>query len=115
MEPINETIGVGANLVSQYLIPWGINLAMALVVFVVGMAIKARRRPVVSGMEELLGKEALVIEDFEQEVRVNIHSENWSAHCDTPLQKGQQVRVIGIDGLTLHVEPLSILKQELEQ
>jgi len=89
--------------------------SVILLVFVVGMAIKARQRPVVSGVEELIGSEALVMEDFEQQGKVNIHSENWSAHCDTPLQKGQQVRVIGIDGLTLHVEPLSILKQELEQ
>lgn len=59
-----------------------------------------------SGMEELLGSEALVVEDFEQEGRVNIHSENWSALCDTPLQKGQTVKVIAIDGLTLQVEPL---------
>ena len=89
--------------------------SVLLLVFVVGLVIKARRRPVVSGMEELLGGEALVIEDFEQEGRVNIHSENWSALCDTPLQKGQSVKVIGIDGLTLQVEPLSTSKQELEQ
>lgn len=84
-------------------------------VFVVGMAMKARRRPVVSGMEELLGSEALVIEDFEQQGRVNIHSENWSALCDTPLHKGQFVKVIGIEGLTLQVEPLNTSKKELEQ
>jgi membrane-bound serine protease (ClpP class) len=80
--------------------------SIILLVFVVGMAIKAQQRPVVSGMEELLGSEALVLEDFEQEGRVNIHSENWNAFCDTPLQKGQTVKVIGIDGLTLQVELL---------
>ena len=84
-------------------------------VFVIGMVIKARRRPIVSGMEELLGSEALVIEDFAEKGRVNIHSENWSALCDTPLQKGQSVKVIAIDGLTLQVEPLDKSKQELEQ
>ena len=88
--------------------------SIALLFFVVGMAMKARRRPVVSGIEELLGSEALVVEDFEQEGRVNIHSENWSALCETPLQKGQHVKVIGIDGLTLQVEPLDTAKQELE-
>ena len=86
-----------------------------LLFFIVGMAIKARRQPVVSGMEELLGSEALVVEDFEQEGRVNIHSENWNAFCDTPLQKGQYVKVTGINGLTLEVEPLSKSKRELEQ
>lgn len=89
--------------------------SIILLVFVVGMAIKARGRPVVSGIEELLGREALVIEDFEHEGRVNIHSENWSALCDTPLQKGQTVKVIGIDGLTLQVEAFDTSKQELEK
>lgn len=89
--------------------------SVVLLVFVVGMALKARKRPVVSGVEELIGSEALVIEDFEQQGRVNIHSENWNAHCDSPLQKGQHVKVVGINGLILHVEPLSTLKQELEQ
>jgi len=88
--------------------------SVLLLVFVVGLAIKVRRRPVVSGMEELLGSEALVVEDFEQEGRVNIHSENWSALCDTPLQKGQYVKVTGINGLTLQVEPLNKSKRELE-
>jgi len=86
--------------------------SVLLLFFVVSMAVKARSRPVVSGMEELLGSEALVVEDFEQEGRVNIHSESWSALCNTPLQKGQAVKVIGIDGLTLKVEPLDTAKQE---
>lgn len=89
--------------------------SVVMFVFVIGMVIKARRRPIVSGMEELLGSEALVIEDFAQKGRVNIHSENWNALCDTPLQKGQSVKVIGIDGLTLQVEPLDTSKQELKQ
>jgi len=84
--------------------------SVILLFFVVGMAVKSRQRPVVSGMEELLGSEALVVEDFEQEGRVNIHSENWSAHCNTALRKGQTVKVIGIDGLTLKVEPLDTAK-----
>lgn len=80
--------------------------------FVIGMAIKARRRPVVSGLEELLGSEAVVTEDFEQTGRVSIHSESWNALCNTPLHKGQHVKVTGIDGLTLQVEPVVASKQE---
>ena len=76
-------------------------------VVVVGMAIKARRRPVVSGMEELLGAEAMVVEGFEQQGRVALHSETWQAISGTPLHKGQRVRVTGMKGLTLEVTPLS--------
>lgn len=75
-------------------------------IIVVGMAIKARRRPVVSGLEELMGGEAVVIDDFDHKGTVSIHSETWQAFTSTPLHKGQQVKVTGIKGLTLQVEPL---------
>ena len=86
--------------------------SLILFTFVIGMAMKARRRPVVSGLEELLGSEAVVTEDFEITGRVNIHSESWNAFCNTPLRKGQSVKVIGIDGLTLQVEPTTPSTQE---
>lgn len=81
-------------------------------IFVIGMAIKARRRPVVSGMEELLGGEAIVDNDFDQTGTVTIHSEHWSAVTDQPLRKGQSVKVTGIKGLILRVKPLEHIKQE---
>jgi membrane-bound serine protease (ClpP class) len=83
-----------------------------LFIFVVGMAIKARRRPVVSGLEELVGGEAIVVDDFDRKGTVTIHSETWSATTDKPLHKGQSVKVIAIKGLTLQVEPLDVSTQE---
>ena len=81
-------------------------------IFVVGMAIKARRRPVVSGLEELVGGEATVVDDFDRKGTVTIHSETWNAITDTPLHKGQPVKVTAIKGLTLQVEPLAVSTQE---
>jgi membrane-bound serine protease (ClpP class) len=81
-------------------------------IFVVGMAIKARRRPVVSGMEELLGGQAIVDNDFEHTGTVTIHSEHWSAVTEQPLHKGQAVTVTGMKGLILQVKPLKDIKQE---
>ena len=75
-------------------------------IFVVGMAMKARRRPVVSGMEELIGGEATVFNDFDHNGSVIIHGENWLALSDARLHKGQKVKVTDIQGLTLKVEPL---------
>jgi membrane-bound serine protease (ClpP class) len=75
-------------------------------VFIVGMAIKARRRPVVSGLEQLVGSEAVVVNDFEQKGSVKIHSETWQAISAAPVKKDQRVRVTSMDGLTLHVEPV---------
>ena len=81
-------------------------------IVVIGMAIKARRRPVVSGAEELVGAEAVVLADFDRQGRVAIHSETWQALSRVPLRKGQQVKVSGIEGLTLRVEPLDTSTQE---
>jgi len=83
-------------------------------IFVIGMAIKARHRPVVSGMEELLGCEATVIDDFEHQGRVSIHSEIWNAFSNQPLRKDQLVKVTSIKGLTLEVEAFDFSKQEQE-
>ena len=81
-------------------------------IFVIGMAIKARRRPVVSGMEELLGGQAIVDNDFDHTGTVTIHSEHWSAVTEQPLHKGQAVQVTGIKGLILQVSPMEDIKQE---
>ncbi len=83
-------------------------------VFVIGLAVKARRRPVVSGLEELIGDTAIVMADFEHRGRVSIHSESWNAISNVPLHEGQQVRVIGITGLTLEVEPWDKITEEEE-
>ena len=81
-------------------------------IVVIGMAIKARRRPVVSGSEQLVGAEAIVLADFDHQGRVSVHSETWQALSSVPLRKGQQVKVSSIDGLTLQVEPLNTSAQE---
>ena len=70
------------------------------------MAIKARRRPVVSGREELINSEAVVLNDFAHNGTVSVHSEIWQAISQTPLHKGQRVRITGSQGLQLQVEPL---------
>ncbi len=80
-------------------------ISVLLFVFAVGMAFKARRRPVVSGMEEIIGSEATALGDFEQQGMVSVHSEIWSAQTHTPVHKGETVTVTGFKGLVLEVEP----------
>jgi len=72
---------------------------------IVGIALKARLRPVVSGREQLIGATGTALVDFYHEGEVFVHSERWSALSDSPLRKGQTVVVTGIDGLTLKVRP----------
>lgn len=95
-----------------YGIPWGVVLPAAAVsagflILVVGMALKSRRRPVITGSEEMIGALGRVAADFSGEGWVYVHGENWRAVCPTPLAKGARVRVTGLEGLVLRVEPVA--------
>jgi len=81
-----------------------ISLASALgLMAIIGIAVKARNRPVVAGREELLGATGTALSDFEHQGSVFVHSERWSAITEAPLLEGQPIVVTGIDGLTLKV------------
>lgn len=77
-----------------------------------GMALRARRRPVVSGREEMTGApgEVLAVEN-DGVVWALVHGERWKVRSPDPLVPGQRVRVVGLRGLTLDVraEPDSTL------
>ncbi|MCS7025689.1 MAG: nodulation protein NfeD [Bryobacteraceae bacterium] len=45
--------------------------------------------------------------DLTPEGKVLLHGEYWDAISRTPVSKGQSVRVLAIEGLRLHVEPLA--------
>jgi membrane-bound serine protease (ClpP class) len=84
----------------------GLALSSALFfISIVGMALKARRRPVVSGAEEMLGATGIAHEDFNGPGYVLVHGEIWQAVSEQHMNKGQAVRITARDGLTLHVEP----------
>ena len=84
----------------------GIGIVNALVfVGIVGLAAKARRQPIVTGQEELLGSVGEVITEFADEGRVRVHSEDWKARTRVPLKAGDRVRVTAVEGLTIIVEP----------
>jgi membrane-bound serine protease (ClpP class) len=84
----------------------GLAAASAAFLFlVVGMAMKARKRPVVSGREELIGSSGEVLEDCEREGWARVHSETWRITSAAPLKAGQRVRVTAMHGLQLDVVP----------
>jgi membrane-bound serine protease (ClpP class) len=87
----------------------GVALVSALFFFgVVVLALKARRRAVVSGAEELVGARGAALDDFvDGQGRVRVHSEEWQARAARPLRRGAAVTVTARDGLILTVEPSS--------
>ncbi|MEJ2593345.1 MAG: nodulation protein NfeD [Candidatus Thiodiazotropha sp.] len=82
-----------------------------LLVFIIGMALKSHRRPVVSGREEMLASEGRVLNDFVGEGEVRIHGEVWQARSDQFLHQAQRVRVTGRRGLVLDVAPITQEKE----
>jgi len=73
---------------------------------IIGIAMKARQRPLVAGREELVGATGTVLADFERQGSVFVHSERWNAISVSPLREGQEIVVTDIDGLTLKVRPV---------
>ena len=76
----------------------------AFVFLVVGMALRQRRRPVLTGREHLIGAVAEALEDFEREGWARVHGETWRARANAPVRRGERLHVKAIDGLILTVE-----------
>lgn len=70
-----------------------------------GLAVKARQRPVLAGAEELVGAEAIATEDFVGSGHVRVRGEIWRAYSETDVRTGERVRIAARDGLCLHVKP----------
>jgi membrane-bound serine protease (ClpP class) len=88
-----------------YTLIGGITAASAaFLFFVVGMAVRNRRRPVVSGRESLIGASAYALEDFEREGWARVQGETWRVKSDVPVRHGQALRVKAMQGLVLTVE-----------
>jgi membrane-bound serine protease (ClpP class) len=69
----------------------------------VGAAVQARRQPVRTGHEGMLGGTAEALADFGEQGPVWAFGERWTARSAMPVRKGDRLRVIDIDGLVLIV------------
>ena len=77
------------------------------VFFVAGVALKARRRPIVTGHEELIGSIGVALDDLHTEGWARIHSEQWRVTSPVPIKRGQRVRVTARRDLLLSVLPVT--------
>lgn len=118
--------------VPGYGVPWPVIVSLAasgaiLVFGVSGFALRARRRPVVTGAEAIVGSVGEVLDDGlvpDQPPEIGpsadpaaplapsaagwarVHGERWRVASATPIAAGRRVRVTGRNGLTLTVAPL---------
>ncbi|HEY7688057.1 MAG TPA: nodulation protein NfeD [Dongiaceae bacterium] len=106
---------IGATILFDPDVP-GLALSWPVIVFVLGvgsllfvtvllLALRSRRRPVVSGREEMIGSAGRVVTWADGRGRVSVHGEQWLAESATPLAPGEAVRVVALRDLTVTVEP----------
>jgi len=69
------------------------------------VAVRARRNKVVTGMEGMVGLEATAVGDLNLSGTVLVRGEYWTARAAKRISANEHVRVTGMDGLTLEVEP----------
>ena len=81
----------------------------AIVVFLLVLAARAFRNPVVTGEQGMMGQEGEVREAIHppEPGKVFVFGEYWNAVSDRPMEAGAAVKVVGRDGMTLRVAPLS--------
>lgn len=91
---------------------WGLVLPSVLVfavlVFFLGqLVVRSQRRPAVTGREGMVGLVATVRSGIpsDGEGKVFVHGEFWDAVAASPVDAGERVRVLAVEGLLLRVEP----------
>lgn len=90
----------------------GIAIAGAVLIAAIAwLAARARRRPVATGTEAMIGGVVDVVADDGERCVVRYGGELWNAHSAGPVHAGQQARIVRIDGLTLWIEPQRTLQE----
>ncbi|PYI87388.1 MAG: hypothetical protein DMF03_13530 [Verrucomicrobia bacterium] len=88
-----------------YIIPATLVTA-AFFVFVVGKGLGAQRLPVRAGTETMVGKTVATLTPIDSRGgRIFVEGEYWNAVSETPIEKGELVKIAGLEGLTLKVRP----------
>jgi len=90
-----------------YALIGGVAIASAgLLMFVGGLFLKARRRAVVSGREDMLGAPGEALEDFTGgEGWALVRGERWKVRATAPVRRGAKLRITGMQGLVLEAVP----------
>jgi membrane-bound serine protease (ClpP class) len=93
-------------------IHWDTALALALpfsliTVFLLSLAVRARRNKVVTGAEGMIGETGSAITPLSPGGMVLVHGEYWNAVAREPLTAGARVRVTGVSNLKLTVESVT--------
>jgi membrane-bound serine protease (ClpP class) len=70
------------------------------------VASRSLRRPVVTGVQTMVGANAEVLDTFTGKGKIRYGGEIWNALSSSAVRAGQIVRITRVDGLTVWVEPV---------
>jgi membrane-bound serine protease (ClpP class) len=76
----------------------------AITIFLMTIALRARRNKVVTGIQGLIGTVGEARTDIDPEGKVFVQGELWNAHARSRVNIGEQVVVKNVEGLELEVE-----------
>ncbi|ALA56812.1 NfeD family protein [Nitrospira moscoviensis] len=74
--------------------------------FLIGMGVRAMRRPPQTGSEGMIGAVGVAQTALSPRGKLSIHGELWDAVSDTPADRGALAKVLRVEGLTLYVTPV---------
>ena len=83
-------------------IPFGL-----LTIFLVNIAVRARRNKVVTGEKGLIGEVGVARTRLRPEGKVFVHGELWNAYCAVGAEPDTSVRITAVHDLMLTVEPVT--------
>lgn len=90
----------------------GLALPFALITsFLLSIAVRARNNKVITGVEGMIGESAVTVGELNPSGTVLVRGEYWKAHALERVAASEPVRITGIEGLTLRVEPQIRLEQ----
>jgi membrane-bound serine protease (ClpP class) len=106
-------------LIRSPLTPGGVSVGVALAgtvpfavlaVFLMRLVLRSRQWKTATGKEELIGSQGVAVAQLSAgaEGMVRVHGELWRAESSRPVQEGQTVRILRVEGLKLYVEPADV-------
>ncbi len=94
---------LGVYRVSLPMISAVITAAALLLIMTMRIFVRVRRQAPVSGIQMFVGQTGESIDNFTDSGMVKVEGELWQAVTDTPLQKGDKVKIKAVNGLELVV------------
>jgi membrane-bound serine protease (ClpP class) len=97
--------GVSIGVALAGTLPFGI-----LAVVLMRLVLRSRKWKTATGKEELIGAQGVAVAPLPagSEGMIRVHGELWRAESSQPLQEGETVKVLRVEGLKLYVEPAGV-------